>query len=124
MHKYVSTLETDNSHALNQHTEAARAVHADIKSHTRLIFTISEDSIPSDSTKKKYNTCSSTESKLNFTDDCMLKVALTKKFLEAQNYNVKLNVNFLDNESTIKLIKMRKRVQANALVTLTSDYFI
>ena len=62
---------------------------------------------------------SSSESELNDIEDCISKVTWTKKFLEAHNYIIKSNVIFQDNKSTIKLMKIGKRVPANALITLT-----
>ena len=38
--------------------------------------------------------CSFSESELNGADDRASKVAQVKKFLEAQNYNIKLNIIF------------------------------
>ena len=54
----------------------------------------------------------------------MLKVMWTKNFLEVQNCKMKLNTIFQDNESTIELIKIIKRVLVNALITLALDYFM
>ena len=88
----ILTLEARKSYTLNQCVDAAYTVHAGMKSYTKLIFTIDKGSIASSSTKQKSNMRSTVESKLNGTDECMSKVTQTKKFLEAENYEIKLNI--------------------------------
>jgi hypothetical protein len=55
------------------------------------------------STKQKVNSRSSTESKLIGVDDKIAKVLWMKRFLEWQDFAVKLNIIYEDNTSTIKL---------------------
>ena len=47
----ILVLEASNSHMLNWCVDTACAVHSDMKSHIRLIFTIDKGSIPSSLTK-------------------------------------------------------------------------
>ena len=59
--------------------------------------------IISSSTKQKSNAHSSTEAELNGVGDQIGKVLLTKRFLETQGFEVKLNIIYQDNQSTMKL---------------------
>ena len=59
---------------LHSYIDIAHAVHANMRSHTWLIFTIGKGFITSGSTKQKYNARASAESELNGVDDCMLKI--------------------------------------------------
>jgi hypothetical protein len=59
--------------------------------------------IQSISTKQKVNSRSSTEAELISVDDAIGKILWTKMFLEAQGFEVKANVVFRDNQSSMKL---------------------
>ena len=99
----VLTLEADDSNTLTWYIDAAFAVHADMKSHTGSIFTMGKGAITGGSTKQKVNSRSTTESELVAVDDRLSKVLWTKRFLEWQDFKVKLNIVYQDNTSTMKL---------------------
>ena len=99
----VPTLEADDTQSLKWYLDAAFAVHPDMKSHTGSTFTLGKGTIISSSTKQKTNSRSSTEAELNGVDDHIGKVLWTKRFLEAQGFEVKLNIIYQDNQSTMKL---------------------
>ena len=101
----VLTLEADDTQKLTWYIDAAFAVHNDMRSHTGAVFTMGKGAITSDSTKQKTNTRSSTEAELHGIDDKISKVLWTKRFIEAQNFKVKLNIVYQDNTSTMKLAK-------------------
>ena len=61
--------------------------------------------ISRDTTKQKTNTRSYTEAEPHEIVDKISKVLLTKRFIEWQNFKVKLNVVYQDNTSTMKLVK-------------------
>ena len=86
------TLEADDMQALYWFIDAAFAVHADMKSQTGAVFTMGKGAINSDSTKQKTNSRSSTEAEINGVDDKISKVLWAKRFIEAQGFEVKLNV--------------------------------
>ena len=67
-------LEACNICMINWYANAVYAVYEDGKSHLELIFTTDKGSIASSYTKKTSNMHSSTESKLNDTDKCILKI--------------------------------------------------
>jgi hypothetical protein len=104
----ILTLEADDSQILSWYIDAAFAVHPDMKSHTGLVFTLGKGAITSASTKQKNNSRSSTESELNGTDDKISKIISVKKFIEHQDFEVKLNLIYQDNTSTMKLQKNGK----------------
>jgi hypothetical protein len=60
------------------------------------------------STKRKLNTRSSTESELVSVDDCMPAICWTRYFLQAQGYGVHENIVYQDNKSAILLEKNGK----------------
>ena len=62
----------------------------------------------SSSGKQKVNSLSSTESEMIGVDDKISKVFWTKRFLEWQEFKVKLNLIYQDNTSTIRLGKNGK----------------
>ena len=89
--------------------DAVFAVHTNnMKSQSESIFTLGKGIIINISLKQKCSVRSSTEDKLNTVNDKILAVIQTKKFIEYQNFNIKLNVIFQDNTSTIKLLEYRK----------------
>ena len=61
--------------------------------------------ISSNFKKQKNNTRSSTEAELHGINDKISKVLWTKRFIEWQNFKVKLNVVYQDNKSSMKLAK-------------------
>ena len=99
----VLTLEADDTNTLTWYIDVAFAVHADMKSHTGSVFTMGKGAILSSSNKQKVNSRSSTESELFGVDDKIAKVLWTKRFLEWQDFEVKLNIIYQDNTSSIKL---------------------
>jgi hypothetical protein len=99
----VLKLEADDTNTLTWYINAAFAVHADMKSHTGAMFTMGKGAISGSSTKKKVSSHSSTESELIGVDDKIAKVLWAKRFLEWQEFLVKLNIIYQDNTSTIKL---------------------
>ena len=102
------TSEADDTQELKWYVDAAFAVHKDMKSHTGSIFTLGKGPISSDSTKQKTNSRSSTEAELNGVNEKVSKVIWAKKFIEAQGFEVKVNVIYQDNTSTMKLLKNGK----------------
>jgi hypothetical protein len=99
----VLTLEADDTNTLTWYIDVAFAVHGDMKSHTGAVFTMGKGSIISSSTKQKVNSRSSTESEMIGVDDKIAKVLWMKRFLEWQDFAVKLNIIYQDNTSSIKL---------------------
>jgi hypothetical protein len=101
-------LEADDTSTLTWYSDAAFTVHADMKSHTGAMFTMGKGAIIGSSTKQKVNSRSSTESELIGVEDKISRVLWTKRFLEWQEFVVKLNIIYQENTSTIKLEKNGK----------------
>jgi hypothetical protein len=101
--KDLLVLEADDTQTLKWYIDAAFAVHGDMKSHTGSTFSLGKGMIVSDSTKQKVNSRSSTQAELIAVDDRIGKVLWTKRFIEAQGFEVKLNIVYQDNTSTMKL---------------------
>jgi hypothetical protein len=99
----VLKLEADDSNTLTWYIDVVFVVHAYMKSHTGAAFTMGKGAIMSSSTKQKVNSRSSTESELIGADDKIAKILWTKRFLEWQEFMVKLNIIYQDNTGTIKL---------------------
>lgn len=99
----VLTLQANGTSVIKWYLDAAFAVHPDYKGHTGATMTLGKGAIQSISTKQKINTRSSTEAELISTDDIMSKVIWTKLFLETQGYDVKENIIYRDNQSSMKL---------------------
>jgi hypothetical protein len=99
----VLTLEADDCQTLTWYVDAAFAVHHDMKSQTGAVFTLRKGSVISDALKQKVNSRSSTESELIGVDDEVGKVLWTKRFLEWQEFKVRLNLVCQDNTSSMKL---------------------
>ena len=99
----IASLEADDSQMINWYVDAAFAVHHDFKSHTGATVTLGNGSIDSTSTKQKVNTRSSTGAETIGLDDVISKVLWTKRFLEEQGFEVKLNLVHRDNTSSMKL---------------------
>ena len=83
--------------------DSAFAVHPDFRSHTGGVMVLGSGAIQSVSKKQKLNTKSSTISELVAANDVSTLILWTKLFMEAQGYEVKKNILFQDNKSTILL---------------------
>jgi hypothetical protein len=99
----VATLEADDSQSIYWWIDAAFAVHRDYKGHTGAYMSLGKGAVTSVSTKQKVNTRSSTEAELVGINNLISKVLWTKRFLESQGFEIKLNLIYRDNTSSMKL---------------------
>ena len=102
-HHDVLTLAMEDTTVIKWHLDASFAVHDNMRSHTGAIMSLGKGSIQSVSRKQKINTRSSTEAELVSFDDILSKLMWTKLFLESQGYEVKENIVYRDNQSSMKL---------------------
>ena len=86
-------------------------------------MTMGEGAIQSGSAKQKLVTRSSCEAELVGADDMATKILWTKLFMEAQGYDIKRNVLYQDNKSTILLLKNGKRSSGKRTRALNIRYF-
>jgi hypothetical protein len=99
------TLEADDGIDIKWWIDASFAVHPDMRSHTGGTLSLGKGSVYSMSRKQRINTKSSTEAELVGVDDGMPLVVWTRNFITAQGYNIKDNVVYQDNQSTMLLAK-------------------
>jgi len=97
------TLEAEDLHVIKWWIDASFAVHPDMKSHAGGCLSLGKGSVHGTSTRQKLNTKSSTEAELAGMNDVLPQVLWTRYFLEAQGYEVRDNVVFQDNQSTMLL---------------------
>jgi hypothetical protein len=102
---YQSHLQAEAHQEVPYSIETARviAVHKDMKSHTGATMTLGSGTICSISTKQKVNTRSSTEAELVGFDDVVSKILWSKLFIKAQGFEVKANIVYRDNTSSMRL---------------------
>ncbi len=85
------------------HVNAAFTIHKDMKSHTGATMSLGSGTICSISTKQKVNTQSFTEAELIWFDDVVSKILWSKLFIEGQGFQVKANIVYWDNTSSMHL---------------------
>ena len=119
----VLTLKVDDLHVMRWYVDASFAVHPDFKSHSGGVMTMGEGAMISGSNKQKLNTRSSCEAELVGADDFATKILWTKLFLEAQGYEIKENILYQDNQSTLKLLENGKRSSGKRTRALSIRYF-
>jgi hypothetical protein len=120
----VLTLKADNSHVIKWHVDAAFAVHDDFKSSTGALMSMGSGAITAGSTKQKVNTRSSTEAELVGLDDYIARIMWTRHFLDVQGYDVKDNIIYQDNKSTIQLAKNGRTSIGKRSRHLNIKYFL
>ena len=101
----VLTLRADGTGTLRWWIDAAFAVHPNMRSHTGATMSMGSGAVQSISKTQKVNTRSSTEAELVAVDDVIAQVVWTRNFLEAQGFDVKDNIIYQDNKSTMLLEK-------------------
>ena len=119
----VMTLSADDLHVTKWYIDASFAVHPDFKSHTGAVMTYGEGTVQSVSSKQKLNTRSSTESELVGCDDVMTKVLWTWLFMKEQGYEVKKNIIYQDNKSTILLARNGRKSAGKRSRAINIRYF-
>jgi len=94
-------LSPDRLDIIRWFVDTAFAVHPDFKSHTTVAMTLGRCCFLNRSRKQKLNTRSSTEAQLVGADDMSQHIFWTKLFMEAHCYEIKHNILYQDNKSTI-----------------------
>ena len=116
-------LSADDLRIIKWFIDASFAVHPDFKSHTGGGMTFGKGTVQSQSRKQKLNTRSSTEAELVGVDDMSVMVLWTRLFMEAQGYEIKQNILYQDNKSTILLEKNGKRSSSKRTRAFNIRYF-
>ena len=116
-------LTADDLHIIKWWVDAAFAVHPDFKSHTGGGMSLGKGIIQSQSRKQKLNTRSSTKAELVGADDMSTMILWTRLFMEAQGYEIKKNILYQDNKSTILLENNGKRSSSKRTRAFNIRYF-
>ena len=116
-------LSADDLHVIKWYVDSSFAVHPDFRSHTGGTFTYGQGSPITMSRKQKLNTRSSTEAELVGADDMSTLILWTKLFMEAQGYEIKKNILYQDNKSTILLEENGKKSSSKRTRALNIRYF-
>ncbi len=116
-------LSADDLHVLKHYIDTSFAVHEDFKSHSGAGTTLGRGFPITGSRKQKLNTRSSTEAELVGDDDFATMILWTKLFMEAQGYEIKENILYQDNKSTILLAKNGKRSSSKRTRAINIRYF-
>ena len=103
---YLGTRKTNGKRVVRLiwNIDASFAVHDDMKSHTGAVFTMGKGAIMAISRKQKTNTRSSTEAELVGIDDVISPMLWSRRFAEAQGYEVEMCLMEQDNKSTLKWV--------------------
>ena len=101
-------LSADGSGILKWWVDASFAVHPNMRGHSGGGLSLGRGFPAVSSTKQKLNTRSSMETEVVGADDFMPAICWTRKFMEAQGYQVNDNILFQDNKSAILLEKNGK----------------
>jgi hypothetical protein len=96
-------LAADGTGRIQWWVDAAYGVHMDMKSHTGGTMSLGYGSVYSVSGGQKILGCSSTEAELIGVHDVMPQIIWTLNFMTAQGFDVKDNILYQDNKSTILL---------------------
>jgi hypothetical protein len=85
--------------------DASFAVHPNMRSHTGGVMSMGRGMIHCRSSKQKLNTKSSTEAELVGTSEYVPFNIWILMFMKKQGYDIKKNILFQDNKSTIRMLK-------------------
>ena len=102
------TLAANDLHVVKWYVDVSYAVHPNFKSHTGWVMTMGQGAVQLGSSKQKLVTRSTCEAELVGADNASTKILWTKFFLEAQGYEVRENILYQDNKSTILLLNNGK----------------
>eukprot|EP00804_Cyclotella_cryptica_P003530 CCRYP_002153-RD/>CCRYP_002153-RD protein AED:0.77 eAED:0.38 QI:0/0/0/1/0/0/3/0/416 len=96
-------LGVENMGLVRWYVDASYATHEDCKGHTGAMMTMGTGAAISISRKQKTNARSSTEAELIGVYDALPSILHARYFIEAMGYNVKNNIIYQDNKSSITL---------------------
>jgi hypothetical protein len=113
----------DNTGIVKWYVDASFAVHPNMRGHTGGAVTLGRGCPIVTSTKQKLNTRSSTEAELVGVDDLMPAILWTRYFLKAQGYDVKENILYQDNKSSILLARNGKASSSKRTKHIAIRYF-
>jgi hypothetical protein len=116
-------LSANGSGILKWWVDASFAVHPNMRGHSGGGLSLGRGFPIMGSTKQKLNTRSSTETEVVGADDFMPAICWTRYFMKAQGYDVRDNVLFQDNKSSILLEKNGKASSSKRTKHINIRYF-
>jgi hypothetical protein len=116
-------LSANGSGILKWWVDASFAVHPNMRGHSGEGLSLRRGFPIVSSTKQKLNTRSSTETEIVGADDFMSAICWTRYFTKAQGNDVKDNVLFQDNNSSILLEKNGKASSSKRTKHINIRYF-
>ena len=117
-------IRADDSGMLKRYVDASHRVHPNMRGHTADGLTMGTGFPVSTSTKQELNTRISTKTEIVGVDGCMPGVLWTRLFLEAQDYGVKENIMFQDNETAMQLEKNSNASSGKRTKHINISYFL
>jgi hypothetical protein len=117
------TLEAKNLHEIRWWVDASFAVHPNMRSHTGGCVSFGRGCFITTSGKQKLNSKSSTIAELIGVSDIIGPVLWLKNFMEAQGYEIRRNIIYQDNMSTMLLEKNGKHSSGKNTRHIDIRYF-
>ena len=119
----VLILSANGSGLLKWWIDGSYAVHWNMRGHTGGGISMGRGFPIFHSGKQKLNTRSSTETEVVGVDDLMPAILWTRMFLEAQDYGVKENIIYQDNQAAMLLEKNGKASSGKRTKHIAIRYF-
>jgi hypothetical protein len=116
-------LSANGSGILKWWVDAPFAVHPNMRGHLGGGLSLGREFPIVSSTKQKLNTRSSTETEIVGADDFMPAICWTRYFMKAQAFDVKENILFQENKSSIILEKNGKASSIKRTKHINIQYF-
>jgi len=116
-------LSANGSGIVKWWVDASFAVHPNMRGHTGGGMSLGRGFAVTISTSQKLNARSSTETEIIGVDDCMPAVCWTRYFLQAQGWEVKDNIVYQDNMSSILLEKNGKKSSSKRTKHINIRYY-
>jgi hypothetical protein len=103
--------------------DVSYGIHDDCKSHTGGVMSWGWGVLLTKCQKQKLNTKSSTEGEIVGVSDFLPNVIWARMFLEAQGFEIKKNILYQDNQSSIKIEKNGKKSSGQKTKHMDNRYF-
>ena len=116
-------IEGDDSRVVKWWVRAAFAVHKDMRSHSCGMVSLGVGAVYAGFAPQKLNTKISTESELIGANDFMPQVVWNRYFLQYQGYDVRKNVMYQDNQSSIMFKNNGKGSSSKRMRHINICYF-
>jgi len=117
------TMGADDITEMKSWVDVSYGIHDDCKSHTGGVMSWGWGVLLTKCQKQKLNTKSSTEGEIVGVSDFLPNVIWARMFLEAQGFEIKKNILYQDNQSSIKIEKNGKKSSGQKTKHMDNRYF-